>query len=194
MRRIEVSIPAGVEDGQFLRIAGEGEPGRDYGPPGDLYAVVRIKKHPVFERQGADLFSTTVIERATALLGGEITVPTINGSATLKIPRGLQSNTLFRLKKEGMPYLNSGKRGDLFTRVIVKILEEPAIIQAGWKGEAFVALLAFIIASADFLLRLQQDGSLTPGNLIISLVVFLVCYATGWILLNLYRRIAGNAE
>ena len=191
MRRIEVSIPAGVEDGQFLRIAGEGEPGRDNGLPGDLYAVVHIKKHPVFERQGADLYSTTVIGRETALTGGEITIPTITGSATLKIPRETQNHTLFRLKEQGMPYLNSGKRGDLLTEVIVTISGEPAKKPAGWKGEALVALLAFILASADFLLRLQREGAMTPGNLIIFIVVFLVCYATGWILL---KRVSGNCR
>ena len=74
-RTIEVSIPRGVEDGQFLRIAGEGEPGENQGPPGDLYAVVHIKKHDIFERQGADLYSTAVIGLVTALLGSEINVP-----------------------------------------------------------------------------------------------------------------------
>jgi molecular chaperone DnaJ len=194
IRRIEVSIPAGVEDGQFLRIAGEGESGRDNGPPGDLYAVVHIKKHPLFERQGADLYSTTVIGRETALSGGEITLPTITGSATLKIPRETQSHTLFRLKEQGMPYLNSRKRGDLFTEVIVTISGEPVKKLAGWKGEALVALVAFIIASAYSLLLLQSDGVLTPGDLILFIVLFLVCYATGWVLLNVYRRFAGNAE
>lgn len=137
-RRIEVSIPAGVEDGQFLRIAGEGEPGRDHGSPGDLYAVVHIKKHPVFERQGADLYSTAVVGLATALLGGEITVPTITGSATLKIPHGSQSHTLFRLKEQGMPYLNSSGRGDLLIKVIVKIPEKLTKKQEELMKEAFV--------------------------------------------------------
>jgi len=194
MRRIEVAIPAGVEDGQFLRIANEGEPGRNHGPPGDLYTVVHIKKHPVFEQQGADLYSTTVIGRATALHGGEITIPTITGSATLKIPRESQNQTVFRLKEQGMPYLNSRWRGDLFTRVIVEGSEGLTKKQKGWKGEELVAILALIIASAYFLLRFQQDGALTPGFLLISVVIFLICYAIGWILLNVYRRIAGNAE
>ena len=188
MRRIEVSIPAGVEDGQFLRIAGEGEPGRNHGPPGDLYALVHIKKHPLFERQGADLFSTTVIGRETARLGGEITVPTITGSATLKIPRESQNQTVFRLKEQGMPYLNSRWRGDLYTRVIVEVSEGLTKKQKGWKGEELVAIVALIISSAYFLLRFQQDGALTPGFLLISVVIFLICYATGWILLNVYRR------
>jgi molecular chaperone DnaJ len=187
MRRIEVSIPAGIEDGQFLRIAGEGEPGRNHAPPGDLYAVVYIKKDRVFERRGADLYTTTVIGRATAELGGEIFIPAINGSATLRIPRETQSHTLFRLKEQGMPFLNSSRRGDLFTEVIIS--EGP--VKKGWRGEELVAVVALIIASAEFLLRFQRDGALTPGSLFIFIVVFLVCYATGWILLNVYRRITG---
>jgi hypothetical protein len=159
-----------------------------------LYAVVHIKKHPVFERQGADLYSTTVIGRETALAGGEITIPTMNGSATLKIPRETQSHTLFRLKEQGMPSLNSRGRGDLLTEVIVTISGEPAKKLAGWKGEALVAFLAFIIASVDLLLRLQREGALTPGNLIIFIVLFLVCYTIGWVILNVYRGIVGNSE
>jgi molecular chaperone DnaJ len=194
MRRIEVSIPAGIEDGQFLRIPGEGEPGRNHGPPGDLYALVHIKKHPVFDRRGADLFSTTVIGNATVLLGGEISVPTITGSVTLKIPRGSQSHTLFRLKEQGMPYLNNPERGDLFTRVIVKISEEPAKKLMGWKGEDLITILALIIASAYFLLRFQGVGTLTLGDLLIPIAIFLVCYAIGWLFLNMYRRPGGNAD
>jgi molecular chaperone DnaJ len=138
MRRIEVSIPAGVDDGQFLRIAGEGEPGENHGPPGDLYAVVHIKKHPVFDRHGADLYSTAGIGLATALLGGEIKVPTITGSATLKIPRGTQSHTLFRLKEQGMPYLNSSSRGDLLIKVMVKIPDKLTKKQEELMKEAFM--------------------------------------------------------
>jgi len=137
-RRIEVSIPRGVEDGQFLRIAGEGEPGENQGPPGDLYAVVHIKKHDIFERQGADLYSTAVISLVTALLGSEINVPTITGTAVLKIPRGTQSQTLFRLREQGMPYLNSDNRGDLLIKIIVKIPEKLTKKQEELIKEAFV--------------------------------------------------------
>jgi molecular chaperone DnaJ len=121
LRRIEVTIPRGVEDGQFLRIAGEGEPGENQGPAGDLYVVVHIKKHDEFGRQGTGLTTSAVVGLPTALLGGEITVPTIAGSAVLKIPPGTQSHTLFRLRGQGMPSMNSDARGDLFVRVIVKI-------------------------------------------------------------------------
>ena len=124
-RKIEMMIPRGVEDGQFLRIAGEGEPGENHGPPGDLYAVVHVKKHDVFERQGADLHTTALVGLPTALLGGEISVPTITGSALLKVPRGTQSHTLFRLRGQGMPSMNADARGDLLVKVIVKI---PAVL------------------------------------------------------------------
>jgi molecular chaperone DnaJ len=120
-RRIEVTIPRGVENGQFLRIAGEGEPGENRGPPGDLYIVVNVKKHNRFERQGADLSTTAVVGLATAMFGGEITLPTLTGNASLKIPRGTQSHTLFRLRGQGMPFLNSDSRGDLLVKVIVQI-------------------------------------------------------------------------
>ncbi len=89
-----MTIPRGVEDGRFLRIAGEGEPGVNRGPPGDLYVVVHIRKHDRFERHGADLLTTAVVGLASALMGGEITIPTLTGSAVLKIPRGTQSHTL----------------------------------------------------------------------------------------------------
>ena len=138
MRRIEVTIPRGVEDGQYLRIAGEGEPGENRGPPGDLYVVVHVRKHDVFERQGADLNSTAIVGLATALLGGEITVPTITGNAVLKIPRGTQSHTLFRLRGQGMPFMNSSSRGDLLVKVIVKIPATLTKKQEDMMKEAFV--------------------------------------------------------
>jgi molecular chaperone DnaJ len=120
-RKLEVSIPRGVEDKQYLRIAGEGEPGENQGPPGDLYAVVHIKPDNLFERQGADLYSSTTIGVKTAILGGEVPVRTITGTASLKIPKGTQSHTLFRLREQGMPYINSSKRGDLLVKIIVTI-------------------------------------------------------------------------
>ena len=133
-----MTIPRGVEDGQLLRIAGEGEPGENQGPPGDLYAVVHVKKHDVFERQGSDLSTVAVVGLPTALLGGEISVPTLTGSAILKIPRGTQSHTLFRLRGQGMPSLNSDNRGDLLVKVIVKIPANLTKKQEALMKEAFV--------------------------------------------------------
>jgi len=135
-RTIDVTIPRGVEDGQFLRIAGEGEPGENRGPSGDLYVVVHVKKHERFERQGADLYNTTIVSLKTALLGSEITVPAISGTALLKIPKGTQSHTLFRLREQGMPYLNSDRRGDLLVKAIVKIPEHLSKNKEGLIEEA----------------------------------------------------------
>ncbi len=137
-RRIEVTIPRGVEDGRFLRIAGEGEPGVNRGPPGDLYVVVHIRKHDRFERHGADLHTTAVVGLATALMGGEITIPTLTGSAVLKIPRGTQSHTLFRLRQQGMPFLNADTRGDLLVKVIVQIPTTLTRKQEDLMKEAFI--------------------------------------------------------
>ena len=92
----------------------------------------------MFERQGADLHTTAVVGLATALLGGEITVPTITGSALLNIPRGTQSHTLFRLRGQGMPSLNSGNRGDLLVKVIVKIPVNLTQKQEALMKEAFI--------------------------------------------------------
>jgi len=136
-RKLEVSIPRGVKDKQFLRIAGEGEPGENQGPPGDLYAVVHVRPDPVFERQGTDLYSKATIGVKTAILGGAISVRTITGMASLKIPRGTQSHTLFRLKGQGMPYLNSTKRGDLLIKIIVNIPQNLTPKQESLVLEAF---------------------------------------------------------
>ncbi len=137
-RKIEISIPRGIGDGQLLRIAGEGEPGLDSGPPGDLYVVVHITPHERFERHGADLQTTAVVSLATALLGGEITLPTLTGSATLTIPRGTQCHTLFRLRGQGMPVMNAENRGDLLVRVIVQIPGNLTRVQENLMKEALV--------------------------------------------------------
>jgi len=120
-RRLDVTIPRGVENGQFLRIAGEGEPGENHGQPGDLYVVVQVKKDDRFERQGADLSSTIRISLKSAILGDEISVPTITGTALLKIPKGTQSHTIFRLREQGMSYLNGDSRGDLLVKIVLTI-------------------------------------------------------------------------
>jgi molecular chaperone DnaJ len=136
-RRIEVSIPRGVEDGQFLRVAGEGEPGENQGAPGDLYIVVHVKRHDTFERHGVDLQSTATIGLGPALLGGEVQVPTLTGTAMLTIPPGTQSHTRFRLREQGMHYLNADNRGDLLVRVVVKIPETLTPEQKRLVKEAF---------------------------------------------------------
>ncbi|MDD1661194.1 MAG: molecular chaperone DnaJ [Methanomicrobiales archaeon] len=122
--KIEMTVPRGIDDGQYLRVGGEGEAGERGGQPGDLYVVVHVAPHPVFERHGRDLYCKTIIDLTTAVLGGEVHVPTMTGEGTLKIPAGTQSHTVFRLKGQGMPGLNSDRRGDQFVKVVVHIPEK----------------------------------------------------------------------
>jgi molecular chaperone DnaJ len=119
-RTINLKIPAGVESGSRLKISGEGDAGPGGGPHGDLYVVTHIKKHEVFERVGNDLTVTKSIPLSMACLGGEIGVPTIDGkSINLKIPEGTESNQVFRLKGNGIPYLGGYGKGD--QHVIIKV-------------------------------------------------------------------------
>lgn len=120
IQKIEVKIPKGIDNGQYLRIAGKGEPGKN-APSGDLYIVTNIKKHPVFKREEENLFIDKKIDLATAIFGGKIEIQGIDRKIKLKIPAGTQSQTPFRLKKQGMPFVNSREIGDLFVRVIVDI-------------------------------------------------------------------------
>ena len=118
-KTLEVKIPAGVETGSRLRIAGEGESGAQGGPSGDLYVVIHIKEHERFERQGTNLYASVPITFAQAALGAETTVETLEGQQSLKIPAGTQTGTVFRLKGHGMPILGGRGRGDLFVSVTV---------------------------------------------------------------------------
>lgn len=120
--KLAVKIPAGVGDGFRLRIAGKGQASEEIGePPGDLYVAVRVKRHPVFERQGADLLLEQKITFALAALGGEIEVPTLSGKAAVKIPAGTQSGTVFRLKGKGVYDLRERRHGDELVKVTVEV-------------------------------------------------------------------------
>jgi len=119
-RDIEVRIPAGIAEGNHLRLKGEGNSGAYGGPSGDLYVVVHEKEHPVFTREEDNLLAEIPITYTQAALGTEIEVPTIDGKAKLKIPAGTQPNTVFRLRNQGLPRLQGG-RGDLHIRVQVEI-------------------------------------------------------------------------
>jgi molecular chaperone DnaJ len=119
--KINVRIPPGVDTGSKLRSTGNGEAGVMGGSAGDLYIVVHVKEHEVFERQGDDLFCEMPIKFTLATLGGTIQVPTMEGKATLKIPAGTQSGTTFRLKGRGMPQLRGGAQGDQLIRVQVEV-------------------------------------------------------------------------
>jgi molecular chaperone DnaJ len=118
-KQMEVKIPAGVETGSRLRLAGEGEAGTQGGPAGDLYVVIHVKEHETFERQGNNLYASMPITFAQAALGSEISVPTLDAEQSLKIPAGTQTGTVFRLKGHGMPVLGGRGRGDLFVSVTV---------------------------------------------------------------------------
>ena len=119
--KINIRIPAGVDTGSKLRSSGKGEAGVLGGEAGDLYIVVHVKEHEVFERQGDDLFTEIPIKFTLATLGGTIQVPTLQGKATLKIPAGTQSGTTFRLKGRGMPHLRGSAHGDQLIRVHVEV-------------------------------------------------------------------------
>jgi len=120
-KKIDVSIPAGIESGTDLRIAGEGEPGLRGGRPGDLYIRVEIRKHDIFERKGSDLYCTVQIPYSTAALGGEVSVPTIDGRASIKIPSLTQPGTVFRLRGKGLARISGYSSGDEYVTVTIKL-------------------------------------------------------------------------
>jgi molecular chaperone DnaJ len=116
--KIKVDIPAGVETGTTLRLGGQGEAGEKGARAGDLYVVLHLRDHKIFERKGNDLHVEVPISFVTAIMGDTIEVPTIDGKAKLKIPAGTQSNTLFKMKNKGVPYLRSSSVGSQFVRVV----------------------------------------------------------------------------
>jgi molecular chaperone DnaJ len=120
-RKLKVHIPAGVDDGNRLRLSGEGQPGTQGEQPGDLYVFLKVKEHAFFERQGNDLHCTIPLNVAQAALGCEIDVPGIEGSQKLKIPEGTQGGAQFKLRHRGAPILNTNGRGDLYVHVDVKV-------------------------------------------------------------------------
>jgi len=118
---LEVKIPAGVDNGARLRIQGEGEAGAHGGPAGDLYVVIYVEEHPFFQRQGNNIYCQIPIGITQAVLGGEITVPTLEGEEKLKVPEGTASGTVFRLRNKGIVSLGERGRGDQFVTVNVAI-------------------------------------------------------------------------
>ncbi|NLM37471.1 MAG: molecular chaperone DnaJ [Firmicutes bacterium] len=121
VRTIKINIPAGVDTGHRLRVAGEGEAGERGGPPGDLYVYITVKPHPIFKRTENDLVLEHKISFAQAALGAVIEVPTLEGTATLRIPEGTQPGTLFRIRGKGIPYLHGSGRGDELVRVRIEV-------------------------------------------------------------------------
>ncbi len=119
-KTLNVKIPAGVDEGDRIRLSGEGEAGVNGGPTGDLYVVVHLKEHPIFQREGANLHCEMPISFSTAALGGEIEVPTLDGAAKMKIPAETQTGSVFRLRGKGIKPLRSSEHGDLMVHVVVE--------------------------------------------------------------------------
>jgi molecular chaperone DnaJ len=120
-RKIEVKLPAGLDNGSKMRMTGEGEAGKKGGPPGDLYIVIFVKPHKIFTRQDNDLFCEIPLSFVYATLGGEIEVPTIDGKTKLRIPEGTQPGSVFRLKGKGVPHVRGFGRGDQLIKMKVEI-------------------------------------------------------------------------
>jgi len=149
-KMLEIKIPAGVETGSRLKVVGEGEGGINGGSSGDLFVVIHVAEHEIFERQGANLYSAVPVSFAQAALGAEIEVKTLDGEENLKIPAGTQTGTVFRLKAKGMPALGGRGRGDLFVAVTLitpktltkeqrKLLEQLAEIEdIDFQDESFM--------------------------------------------------------
>lgn len=116
-KTIQINVPAGIDDGQKIRIAGKGEPGINGGPAGDLYVVIRVKPHDFFEREGDHIYCELPIHFTQAALGDEIEVPTVHGKVKLKIPAGTQTGKMFRLRGKGAPNVRGRGTGDQIVKV-----------------------------------------------------------------------------
>ncbi len=119
-KRLSVKVPAGVDTGDRIRLGGEGEPGENGGPPGDLYVQIAVREHPIFKRDDSDLRCDIPISVPAAALGGELEVPTLDGRLTLRVPAGTQSGRIFRIRGKGVQPVRGGSPGDLLCRVKVE--------------------------------------------------------------------------
>jgi len=119
-KTVAVKIPAGVDSGSRLRLTGEGEGGVYGGPPGDLYVFIHVEPHDFFQREDTDVICQVEISFTQAALGGNMTIPTLNGNKTLEIPKGTQPGDLFRFRGEGIPSLRTGRRGDQIIQALIK--------------------------------------------------------------------------
>lgn len=119
-KTLSVKVPPGVDNGDRIRLSGEGEAGENGGPPGDLYVQIHVMPHPIFERDGSNLLCEVPISVATAALGGELEVPTLNGRVKLKIPAETQTGRMFRLKGKGVKPVRGGITGDLICKVMIE--------------------------------------------------------------------------
>ena len=167
-RTLSVNIPAGVEDGTRIRLAGEGEAGVRGGPPGDLYIFLSLAQHEFFQRDGADLYCRVPISMVTAALGGDFEVPAIDGGQSrVKVPAGTQAGRRFRLSGKGMPVLRSKQTGDMYVQVTVETPQNLSKRQRELLAE-FDKLSSEETQpeSAGFFSRVREflDGLRTPGS------------------------------
>src|SRR5438093_1837126 len=139
LSRVKLKIPPGIGEGSRLRSSRNGEAGIRGGPPGDLYVVIHIKEHKIFQRDGDNLYCEVPIPFSLAALGGELDVPTLEGKAHLKVPPGTQSGQIFKLRSKGIANINGRDRGDLLTRLIVEVPSRLNVEQRR-KLEEFAAL------------------------------------------------------
>lgn len=159
-KKIQVTIPAGIDDGQSIRIAGKGEPGANGGQRGDLLVEVNVMRHPIFQRQDYNLYSTAPISFVQAALGGDVRISTIDGDVLFPIKAGTQTDTKIRLKGKGVPSLrNKNLRGDQYVTLVVQVPEK---LNAAQKE----ALLAFdkTMNGEAFLKEEQGDAESTEEN------------------------------
>jgi len=119
-KTLAVKVPPGVDNGDRIRLSGEGEAGENGGPPGDLYVEIRVQPHDIFERDGANLHCSVPVSFAKAALGGEVKVPTLDGEVSVKVPEGTQSGRIFRLRGKGVQPVRSAVQGDLYCRIEVE--------------------------------------------------------------------------
>ena len=119
-KTLEVKVPAGIDDGMRIRSTGNGEPGINGGPPGDLYVEIRVREHAVFQRDGDDLHCEVPVSMTTAALGGNVEIPTLDGGAEIELPEGTQTGKQFRLRGKGIRGLRSSYPGDLYAHVVVE--------------------------------------------------------------------------
>jgi molecular chaperone DnaJ len=120
-RVVKVKFPAGIQEGQAVRVPGEGEPGEHGGSQGDLYCYVKIQSHPFIMRNEDDLVVRFPVSFTQAALGAEIEVPSLNGSETMKIPQGTQHGAVLQIKGQGLPNIRSGRRGSLLVQILIEI-------------------------------------------------------------------------
>jgi molecular chaperone DnaJ len=120
-RVVTVKIPAGVHEGQAVRIAGEGEPGDNGAPNGDLHCYITVRQHPVFSRHNNDIVCQIPVSFSQAALGGQIDVPTLNGAEKMDVPPGTQHGEVFKLKSKGLPDIRTSRRGDQIVQILIEI-------------------------------------------------------------------------